>query len=124
MEDHGMSSQSELSPELQRRPLTRGVILRVKARSLRQGHWFRVLKGHERGLVDATVRWVNTIRSKLLEQIMTAILSKLTGSLVSRLAVLSERGRYMATRMSELAVCWGNNSAWVWRIDDSFRRSL
>lgn len=119
-----MLSQSELLQELRWRPLTRVLIMRVKVRSLRQGQWFRVLKAQERGLLDAVASWVNTIRSRRLEEILTHILTKLTGALASSLMVLRERGRYMAYRASQLAVGWGNNSAWIWRFDNSFGLSL
>lgn len=116
-----MSSQSELSRELQGRPLTHTLIMKFKARSLRGGQWFKALERRERGLIDATLGWVNVVRSKALKRILTGILSKLVSAMRSIATGASERGRSLAFRLSDLAVGWGNGSAWSWRFDGNFR---
>jgi len=115
-----MPRQFQLSVELQQTPLTRGLVMKFKARSLRTGAWFRVLERQERGLVDATLCWLNRIRSDQLRRVMTRILSKLATAMNSALSSLRGRGRPIAIRMSELAMRWKNPLAWTWRFDDSF----
>ena len=119
-----MSSQSELSRELHNGPVTRKLMMTLRAKSLRQGHWFKVLESHERGLIDVAVRWVNTVRNERLELVLSRILSKLLVAMLSPLGVFLERGRYAAFRLSELAVRWGNGSALSWRLDDAFQLCL
>src|SRR5713101_6134143 len=119
-----MPVPSQLSRELQRKPLTRGLVMRFKVRSLRRGSWCRALECQERGLLDAALSWMNNIRSDRLKQVLTRILSKLAKAMSSVLYRLRERGGPMAVRMSELAVQWENQQAWNWRFDESFQVCL
>src|SRR5439155_7467234 len=118
-----MPGLSELSRELQQKPLTYGLVLRFKMRSLRHWLWFRALECQERGLQDAALSWLNNIRSDRLKQVLTRILAKLAKAM-SLLCRLRERGGPMAVRMSELAVRWENQPAWNWRFDESFQVCL
>src|SRR6266540_3939024 len=119
-----MPRQLQLSTELQQTPLTRGLVMKFKLRSLRQGAWFRVLECHERGLVDATLCWLNRVRSNQLRQVLTRILSKLATAMSSTLWSLRSRGGPIAFRMSELAVRWQNQPAANWRFDGNFQVCL
>src|SRR6266571_713198 len=119
-----MPGLSQLSRELQRKPLTYGLVMKFKVRSLRQGLWFRALECQERGLVDAALSWLNNIRSDRLKQVLTRILSKLAKAMTSVRYRLRERGGPMAVRMSELAMRWENHLAWNWRFDESFQVCL
>ncbi len=119
-----MSSQSKLSRELRKRPITRKLMIKLKARSLRQGQWFKVLEAHERGLIDVAVCWVNTVRNEQLGLVLSRILSKLMFAMVSPLGVFLGRGRDVAFRLSGIAVGWGNSSALSWRLDNTFHLSL
>src|SRR5437660_5883615 len=116
-----MPGLSGLPRELQQKPLTYGLVLRFKMRSLRHGLWFRALECQERGLLDAALSWLNNIRSDRLKQVLTRILAKLAKAMNSVLCRLRERGGPMAVRTSELAVRWGNQLAWNWRFDESFQ---
>ena len=119
-----MAGLSQLSRDLQQRPLTYGLVLKFKVRSLRQGLWFRALECQERGLLDAALSWLNNIRSDRLKQVLTRILAKLAKAMNSVLCRLRERGGPMAVRMSELAMRWENQLAWNWRFDESFQVCL
>src|SRR6266550_2934201 len=119
-----MPGPSQLSRELQRRPMTRGLVMKFKLRSMRQGLWFRTLECQERGLLDAALSWLNNIRSDRLKQVLTRILAKLAKAMNSVLCRLRERGGPMAVRMSELAVRWENHLARSWRLDESFQVCL
>jgi hypothetical protein len=99
-------------------------MIRFKTISLRQGQWFKVLAFQERGLLDVTVRWVNTVKSERLKRILTGILSKLAAAMASPLTVSRGRGRRIALHLSELAVSLGNDSTWIWRFDNNFQASL
>ncbi len=113
-----------MSNGLSSRPLTRGLLMRFKTRAMRQGAWFNVLESQERGLVDVTVRWVDRVRSHGMARILLQILLKLVKAMESRSVTMREKGRKMALRISELAVAWGNQLAWNWRVDDGFQMSL
>src|SRR5437660_12917586 len=119
-----MPGLSGLPRELQQKPLTYGLVLRFKMRSLRHGLWFRALECQERGLLDATLSWLNNIRSDRLKQVLTRILAKLVKAMASVLCRLRERGAPVAVCMSELAVRWENHLAWSWRLDESFQVCL
>jgi hypothetical protein len=99
-------------------------MIRLKARSLRRGQWFKVLETQERGLIDVAVRWVSTVKNERLELVLKRILSKLVFAMLSPLGVFLGRGRRAAFRLSELAVGWGNISALNWRFDDTFQLCL
>src|SRR5256885_8815982 len=119
-----MPGLSQLSRELSQKPLTRSLVMKFKVRSLRQGLWFQALECQERGLLDATLSWLNNIRSDRLKQVLTRILAKLAKAMNSVLCRLRERGGPMAVRTSELAVRWENQLAWNWRFDESFQVCL
>lgn len=99
-------------------------MITLRAKSLRQGHWFKVLETHERGLIDVAVRWVNTVRNERLGLVLGRILSKLLVAMLSPLGTFLDKGRRAAFRLSELAVGWGNGSAVRWRFDDTFQLCL
>ncbi len=109
---------------LERRPLTRAVIVGLKTRALRRRVWFRALDCIERGLVDLTIRWVDTVRSGRLAQVLVRILEKLLWALESRMVGATVRGRILAAKLSELAVGWGYVASYEWRFDLGFQRSL
>ncbi len=60
-------------------PLTRDVIVGLKTRALRRRVWFSALDRLERGLVDLTIRWVDTVRTGRLAWVLVRILGKRRG---------------------------------------------
>lgn len=96
----------------------------VRTRALRRGVWFRVLDRVERGLVDLTIRWVDRVKSGELAKVLVRILGKLVQALDTGMVRFLEKGRMLALRASELAVGWGNLSAYQWRDDLGFQRTL
>src|SRR5438128_11805301 len=119
-----MAGLSQLSRDLQQRPLTYGLVSKFKVRSLRQGLWFRVLECQERGLLDAALSWLNNIRSDRRKQGLTRILAKLAKARNSVLCGLRERGGPLAVRTSESAVRRGNQLPWTRRFDESYQAGL
>jgi hypothetical protein len=102
------------------RPLTRQVLLDLKARSLRRRVWYRVLDRMERGLVDLTIRWVDKVRNRTMTSVLLRILGKLAQAMQQGMVRVLAVGRELALRASEWAVRWGDRDAYAWRFDKSF----
>ena len=93
--------------------------------ALRHRVWFRAINRIERGILDLTVKYVNSIRSTKLAKIVTAILNKLTSSMESTAdRLVREVGLPAAQKMSAIATSWGNQSAARWAEDRQFARYL
>jgi hypothetical protein len=74
--------------------------------------------------VDLTIRWVDKIRSRTMTSVLLLILEKLALALEQGMARVLAIGSSLAFRASELAVCWGYNEAYAWRLDVSFWQAL
>jgi hypothetical protein len=105
-------------------PITREVLIGIKTRGLRRRLWFSTLSRIERGLVDLTIRWVDKVRSGRLSETLVRILWKLALALETGMGRVLGRGRMLAARASELAVGWGNSSAFSWRFETAFANAL
>src|SRR3990172_66999 len=106
------------------RELNREFLVALRTRALRRRVWFRVLDRVERGLVDLTIRWVDRVKSGKLAQVLVRILEKLARAMEDRMVRALEKGRALAFRLSDLAVAWGDPTAYSWRFDGSFQRHL
>jgi len=96
-----------------------------KKTALRQGTWFRILSRIERGIIDLTAKYIETIRSEKLAKIVTAIIEKLqhaTETIADKL--MSTVGLPLARKNSNIAVSWGNLSASKWAEDRVYARYL
>jgi hypothetical protein len=105
--------------------LSVGRLAEVKRVSLRRGFWFRALNRVERGVLDLTMRCVDSIRSAKLATVVKAILDKLKlamESVVERMVRVV--GRPLAQKNSGIAVGWGNCSASGWAEDRGYARYL
>lgn len=105
--------------------LTVGRLVEARRAALRRGVWFRALNRVERGVLDLTVRCVDSIRSAKLAKVLTAILDKLklaSESMAERMVRIV--GVPLAQKMSRIAVSWGNRSASGWAEDCGFARYL
>lgn len=107
-----------------KRPITREVLVGLKTRGLRRRLWYSSLSRIERGLVDLTIRYVDKVRSGRLTETLVRILAKLAMALETGMGRVLGRGRVLATRVSELAVEWGNLSAFHWRFETGFAKAL
>jgi len=106
-------------------PLSRDGIVRMKARALRRGVWYRVLSRVERACVDLVVRVVERVRSRLLLRVLASVLRKLDEALESRVCrLVREMGGKLASELSRIAQGWGNKSAEQWVTDSGFVRYL
>ncbi|UCB61190.1 MAG: hypothetical protein JSW72_03845 [Candidatus Bathyarchaeota archaeon] len=97
--------------------------LRIKAR--RRGTWFRALSRIERGLMDLTIKVVESVRSVILARSLISVAKKLLDALESEVAFLIKTvGPSLAQKLSEIAQSWGNDSAKDWAKDQIFIRYL
>ena len=105
--------------------LTVGKLVEAKKLALRRRVWFTALSRVERGIIDLTVKCVDTIKSGKLAKVVTAIISKLECAIESVADKLVRTvGLHLARKISSIAVEWGNHSAYMWSEDRSFARFL
>src|SRR6266700_656264 len=112
------------SKDFRKEPITREVLIGLKTRGLRMRVWYWALDRMERGLVDLTIRWVDKVRSGRMTETLMRILEKLAQALETGVGRVLARGRVLAVRASELAVGWGNRSAFCWRFETAFANAL
>ena len=118
------SVPDSFSKKLLEPPITCEVLIGIKTRGLRRRVWYGALDRMERGLVDLTIRWVDKVRSGRMTETLMPILEKLAQALETGMVRVLGRGRVLAARASELAVGWGNGSAFYWRFEQAFCDAL
>ncbi len=105
--------------------LSIGKLTEFKKTALRRGVWFRSLSRVERGIIDLTVRYVDSIKSSKLAQVVTAIVEKLQVSMENKAERLVRTvGLSLAQKISSIAISWGNCLASLWALDRDFARYL
>lgn len=108
-----------------RTPLIRTEIVKIKARALRKGVWFRVLTRVERACLDLAIKVVERVRSRLLQRVLSSILDKLEEAMESQVQrLMREIGDNLASELSRIAQDWGNKSAVKWAKETSFIKFL
>jgi hypothetical protein len=106
-------------------PLNKTKLAEVRAKTVRQGIWFRVLTRAERAIVELSMKIVKRIRSRFLAKVMTGILKKLLDAMESKTRRLMRTvGPTLAQKLSRIAQKWGNESAHEWVADPSFIQYL
>jgi len=106
-------------------PLRREELTKLKAKALRHGIWFKALTATERALIDLTVRVVGKVQGFLLARLLTLLVEKLLDAMEGEVArTVRIVGKSLAERVVEVAVAWGNKSAFHWSKDESFIRYL
>lgn len=96
-----------------------------RARAFRGHVWFKTLNRLERGLLDSVIKVVDTVRSRLLMEVLSSIVKKLQMALESPVTrMMKEVGESLAGRISLIAQSWGNKSAQRWKDDQEFVRFL
>ena len=99
--------------------------MKARTRALRQRIWFKALSRAERGILDLTIRCVETVRSRVLNRIVSDIVAKILKNLKpSFLETATKIGREIAYEICEIAIEWGNLSASMWKHDLCFIRFL
>lgn len=105
--------------------LTRGKLAKIRARALRKGVWFRVLKRAERAQIELTIRTVKRVRSLLLTKVLACLVMKLSNALESKVERLTrEVGKHLARTICLIAQSWGHVSAFMWEAEHSFVQYL
>ena len=105
--------------------LGKNELVRIRARAMRRGVWFRVLTRAERAQIELTTRVVKKIRSFFLARVVTSIVEKLLDAMESKVArLMREVGPALALKLSGIAQKWGNESAVHWTADPWFRQYL
>jgi len=106
-------------------PLSREELIRIRAKAIRRGVWFRMLTKSERAQVDLTIRVVQKVRSFLLARVLASLVKKLLDAMESKvLRLMREVGWSLAKKLSSAAQKWGNASATRWAKDPSFTQYL
>src|SRR5664279_2938726 len=101
------------------------MLAEAKKIALRHRVWFRLLNRVERGIIDLTVRYVDSIKSVMLAKVVTAIMDKLQCALESVVDRLVRTvGLPLARKISDIAVSLGNRLASMWADDFAFARFL
>lgn len=102
-----------------------GKLVEFKKAALRRGVWFRALSRVERGVIDLTVKCVDSIKSEKLTKVVTVIIDKLQLAMEGMADQLVRTiGLPLARKISNIAVSWGNLSASKWAEDCAFARYL
>jgi hypothetical protein len=105
--------------------LLRADIIRVRARAVRRGVWFRALTRTERACVDLAIMVVERVRSRLLGNVLFSVLKKLEEGMESQVGCLMrDVGGNLAKKLSRIAQAWGNESAVRWAEDSGFKQYL
>jgi hypothetical protein len=100
-------------------------LIEFKRVALRRHVWFTSLSRVERGIIDLTVKYVDSIKSSKLARVVTAIVEKLQTSMESKTERLVRTvGLALAKKASDIAVSWGNRLALAWAHERAFARFL
>ena len=87
--------------------------------------WFKMLSRLERNMLDLTINYVSTVKSRVLSKILINILSKI--SFVLNCGFLKEVdavGRPIAQKFILIAKSWGNKHALNWIRQESYVECL
>ncbi len=105
--------------------LDRTQLLKLRAKAMRSGVWFKALQRIDRVLVDLTIRVASNIRSVTLANSILTVTQKLHELLESDFSRTARSiGFPMARNLSKFAQEWGNKNAENWASDKSFIRYL
>jgi len=100
-------------------------LAQTKKHALRHGVWFGALSRVERGIIDLTVKCVDSIKSVKLAKLVTAIICKLQSAMESTVdRMVRTIGLSLTRKISSIAVSWGNHLASKWAGDLGFARFL
>jgi len=105
--------------------MTKQGLKKVKSRALRNRTWYKTLSRMERAIIDLTIKCVETIRSHVLAQTVSTIISKILKTLKEDFIVEAEKvGREIAEKLSVIARNWGNKTCFLWKWDKGFAKFL
>ncbi|NIR86602.1 hypothetical protein GWO13_03130, partial [Candidatus Bathyarchaeota archaeon] len=97
--------------------------MKVKSRALRNRTWYKILNRMERAIIDLTIKCVEKIRSHVLAQTVSTIISKILRTLKEDFMTQAEKvGREIAEKLSVIAQNWGNQTFFLRKRDRDFIR--
>ena len=97
----------------------------MKNFALRRGVWYRALSRVERGVLDLTIRCVDSVKSPKLAEVLAAIIQKLQQAAENMNDRLTRTiGIPLVQKVSKIAVRWGNHSAKNWASNFQFAAFL
>jgi hypothetical protein len=109
----------------EKRTLLRNDIIKIKAKALRKGVWFRTLTRVERACVDLAIIVVERVRSRNLQKVLFSVTKKLEEAMEGRVRRLMRQvGQNLACKVSHIAQTWGNRAAIRWALDSAFIQYL
>jgi hypothetical protein len=101
--------------------MTRAWLDRVRRRAWRKRVWFTACTKVERGIIDLTIRCVDTVRSTRLALILGRVVVKILKACRSQFVMRVERtGSELAARLSHIGASWGMTHAAGWKGDQAF----
>jgi len=99
-------------------PLCRDELIRMRAKAIRRGVWFRTLTKSERAQLDLTIKVVQKVRSFLLRRVLTPLVKKLQEAMETMVTrMIRVVGSSLAQKLSQIAQNWGNTFATMWAKD-------
>jgi len=105
--------------------LTKSEIVKMRAKAIRRGIWFRVLTRAERAYIELIIKVLNEVRSHFLAKVLTSIIRRLLNALEIKVALdVRKVGHLLAQKFSRIAQSWGNVSAGQWVKDRGFIQYL
>jgi hypothetical protein len=103
--------------------MTRAWLDGVRRRAWRKRVWFTACTRLERGLMDLTIRYVDTVRSARLALILGRVVVKILKACWSRFVRRVDRaGAELAARLSRIGAIWGMAHAAAWKGEKAFIR--
>ena len=97
----------------------------MRQKALRKGVWFKVLDSAERAILNLVPRCMEKPRSSKLIDMLAKIIVKIRNALKSPIAdLVSQVGRPLARKLSQIAQKWGHKTAGEWAMDERFSRYL
>ncbi len=110
---------------LLKRRFSRSDLVLIKKKAYRRRLWFKIINQMERGLINAVVKIIEVVRSKLLNEVLRSIISKFTSAFESKMKrMMQEIGQPLAQKICLIASSWGNGDAEKWIDDKGFIQYL
>jgi hypothetical protein len=105
--------------------LSKKILREVRYNALRKRIWYKVLDGIERGIVNLTISIIDHVKSFTLAKEIIKILNKLSEASKNVFTKHFEIfGLSKVKELVEIAVGFGNTSAFKWISDETYAKLL
>ncbi len=93
----------------------------IKTQAMRAKILFKALSRMDRAILNLTIKCVDQVRSPILQNALSSIVSKIKEALENRFIIKAEKiGREKAEKLGNTAQKWGNKKASNWKKDKTF----